>query len=191
VAGRPYHHGDLPAALIRTSFELLAEHGLAEFSVAKVARRLGISTAAPYRHYPDRDHLLAAVATTAAGELTEAIRAAATAGDPVERFAAAGGAYVRFVVSRGVGIEVIFAEDLTKLQDEALATAGRELVDLLIELADDLGDQNSLRLVDNLVALSHGYATLYRSGFFTRGSRYDLDEIADRATEAGRALVRP
>jgi AcrR family transcriptional regulator len=69
--GGRYHHGELRAALIEASFDLLAESGLAAFSVAQVARRLGVSTAAPYRHFPDRDHLVAAVAAQAAAELRE------------------------------------------------------------------------------------------------------------------------
>jgi AcrR family transcriptional regulator len=191
MAGRPYHHGDLPAALVRTSFELLAEHGLAEFSVAKVARRLGISTAAPYRHYSDRDHLLAAVATAAARELTEEIRNAALAAgdDPVERFASAGAAYVRYAVRRGVGVDVIYAESLGKLNDLELAEAGRELMDVLFGLAEAVGQRNSLQIADNLIASAHGYAALYNSGFFTRGNRYSLEEIAERAARAGRALA--
>src|SRR3954462_15899119 len=73
------HHGDLRSALIRTGFDLLARSGLTAFSVAQVARELGVSTAAPYRHFPDRDHLLAAVATPAAEGLTEGAREAAAA----------------------------------------------------------------------------------------------------------------
>jgi AcrR family transcriptional regulator len=193
--GRRYHHGDLPAALIRTSFELLAEHGLPAFSVAQVARRLDISTAAPYRHFSDRNHLLAAVATTAARELADAIRtAAAGAGaDPVDRFAAAAAAYVRFAVSRGAGFNVIYAAGLQELHDQALADAGRQLMDLLIALAEDTGERpkrDTLRLVENLIVLAHGYATLYHDGFFARG-RYSLDDIAARASQASRELATP
>ncbi|MCM3925486.1 TetR/AcrR family transcriptional regulator, partial [Frankia sp. AiPs1] len=55
-----YHHGDLAAALVDGALDLIAEGGLAAFSVAAVARRVGVSSAAPYRHFPDRDSLLAA-----------------------------------------------------------------------------------------------------------------------------------
>ncbi|MFJ9032772.1 TetR/AcrR family transcriptional regulator [Streptomyces sp. NPDC102274] len=192
-AGRRYHHGDLPAALIRTSFELLADNGLADFSVAKVARRLGISTAAPYRHYSDRDHLLAAVAAAAARQLAAAVRAAAEGAgpDPADRFGAAGAAYVRFAVSHGAGFDVIYAAGPRGLGDAALAAAGRELMDLLTTLAEDTGvrpKEDALRLVGDLVALAHGYATLYRDGFFPR-ARYSLDDIAAHAARAGRELA--
>src|SRR4051812_3129344 len=104
-ADRGYHHGDLRAALIRASFELLAEGGLQRFSVAAVARRLGVSSAAPYRHFPDRAHLLGAVSAEAARDLRAAIAAAADAAgcDPAARLAAAADAYVRYVVRTGAG----------------------------------------------------------------------------------------
>ncbi|MBN6039961.1 TetR/AcrR family transcriptional regulator [Amycolatopsis sp. 195334CR] len=190
---RGYHHGDLPAALIRTSFEVLAEQGPAAFSVAQVARRLGISTASPYRHFRDRDHLFAAVATAAARELAEAVRAAvdAAGADPAERFAVAGSAYLRFAVGRGVGFDVIYASDLAALRDEELATAGRELMDLFTGLADDTGERTkpeSLELVANLIALAHGYAALYRNGLFASG-RYRLEDLLAQAENGGRALA--
>jgi AcrR family transcriptional regulator len=190
---RPYHRGGLPADLVRTSFELLAENGLADFSVAKVARRLGISTAAPYRHYRDRAQLLAAVATAAARELADEVRTAAdSAGpDPLDRFAAVAPAYVRFAATRGAGFDVIFAPELTELRDQPLAAAGRDLMDLLTTLAEATGapsKPDALRLVEYLVTLSHGYATLHRNGFFTRGDRHDLDSLAAHAAEAVRTL---
>ncbi|TKA11516.1 TetR/AcrR family transcriptional regulator [Actinacidiphila oryziradicis] len=188
-----YHHGELRAALIEASFELLAESGLAAFSVAQVARKLGVSTAAPYRHFPDRDHLMAAVATQAAAELAEQFRQTAerAGNDAAERFAATAGAYVRFVGTRGAGFDVIFAADLERLQDRALADAGRRLMDLLLELtqqATGQGPETSLALVGQHVAAAHGYVTLHSDGFFRR--QESIDTIADLAVAASRALLR-
>jgi len=198
VTGTPrrdrYHHGDLRTALVDTGFELLAESGLAEFSVARVARRLGVSTAAPYRHFPDRDHLLAAVATRAATELAaEVERAVEGAGsDPVDRFAATGGAYLRFAATRGAGFTVIFAKDLRDLRDEALSTAGRHLMDRLLDLAREAvgGDtERALWLLEQHVALAHGYVALLADGFFAR-PHHTVDHLAAQAERAARTLVR-
>jgi AcrR family transcriptional regulator len=192
--GRRYHHGELRKALVETSFELLAESGPAAFSVAQVARRLGVSTAAPYRHFPDRDHLVAAVATQAAEELAEAAREAAEAAgeDPAERFAATAGAYVRYVGARGAGFNLIFSAELERLHDGALAEAGRRLMDLLLELAQQAGGEGpeaTLLLLEQHLVAAHGYVTLYRDAFFAR--RYHgLDPIAERAVAASRALLR-
>ncbi|MFF7194857.1 TetR/AcrR family transcriptional regulator [Streptomyces sp. NPDC008079] len=191
-----YHHGELRPALIEASFDLLAEAGPAAFSVARVARRLGVSTAAPYRHFADRDHLLAAVATRAAEELAERFRQAADGAgqDPAERFAATAGAYVRYVGARGAGFDVIFARPLVALQDRDLADAGRRLVDLLFELAQDAlgqGPAAALTLLEQHVTAAHGYATLHPGGLFSRVSpREGVDGTADLAVATSRALVR-
>ena len=59
---RGYHHGNLREALVRAALELIAEKGPAGFTFADAARWAGVSSAAPYRHYRDRDALLADVA---------------------------------------------------------------------------------------------------------------------------------
>jgi AcrR family transcriptional regulator len=189
-----YHHGDLPSALIRTGFHLLAKSGLAAFSVAQVARELGVSTAAPYRHFPDRAHLLAAVATQAATELAaEVERAADLAGAaPAERFAATAGAYVRFAGTRGAGFSVIFATELRALHDEALAAAGRHLMDLLLDLAHEAtgrGVEDSLRLLEQHIAVAHGLVALHADGFFSR-QQHTVEHLAEQAVEASRTLLR-
>src|SRR4051812_49139343 len=120
MAERGYHHGNLRAALIEASFGLLAERGLPGFSVAQVARAVGVSTASPYRHFADRDALLAAVAARAAEELTARINAdvAAVGPDPLERFATTAGTYVRYVDERGAGFNVIFSSGLARQPDK-------------------------------------------------------------------------
>ncbi|WP_445188887.1 TetR/AcrR family transcriptional regulator [Pseudonocardia sp. Cha107L01] len=191
---RGRRRGDLRSALVAESFGLLSESGLAGFSVAELARRLKVSTAAPYRHFRDRDALLAAVATRAAGELTAAMRAAVAAAgpDPVDRFAATAGAYVRFVSTRGAGFDVIFAPGLRHLHDSDLAEAGRELMALLLDLAQDAhpaGPREALQLLEQVSALAHGYATLDTDGFLSDARPSDGD-VATRATRAAAGLVR-
>jgi AcrR family transcriptional regulator len=192
-AERGYHHGDLRAALIQASFDLLAECGPQRFSVAAVARRLGVSTAAPYRHFPDRDHLLGAVSAAAARDLRAAIVVAADAAgrDPGARLAAAAGAYVRYVVRTGAGFHVIYATELYRLPDDARREQTRALMTTLVELATATGSrsyQEAVRLVEATVAVAHGYASLYADGFFGRNPT-TVDDIAARATEAAAALT--
>ena len=63
----PYHHGDLRAACLRAAMELLEEGGTSALSLRAVARRAGVSPAAPYRHYADRDALISAVGAVGYG----------------------------------------------------------------------------------------------------------------------------
>jgi AcrR family transcriptional regulator len=175
-----YHHGDLRAALIRTSFDVLAEGGLSRFSVAAVARRLGVSSAAPYRHFPDRDHLLSAVSAAAARELREAMLAA-VARNPDDGLAAAAGTYVRYVVRTGAGIHVIFAQELYAVPDDERREHTRALMTTMLELTG-----SDVRLLEATLAIAHGYASLIRQDFFSKDS---VDDVADRATAATRALL--
>jgi AcrR family transcriptional regulator len=172
---------------------VLAEVGLSGFSVAEVARRLGVSTASPYRHFADRNHLLSAVATVAARDLAAEIRTAvdAAGSTPADRFAAATAAYLIFVARTGAGFNVIFAGDLHRLTDEARIDASRALMDLLLELAEDTGDRptpQSVLIVEQQVALAHGYAMLVSDGFFAR-TPHSAEHIATRAADASRMLL--
>ncbi|RSM58318.1 TetR/AcrR family transcriptional regulator [Actinoplanes sp. ATCC 53533] len=194
-ADRSYHHGDLRAALISASFDLLAECGLQRFSVAAVARRLKVSSAAPYRHFPDRGHLLGAVSATAAHDLRAAIIAAADAAgtDPAARLAAVAGAYVRYVVRTGAGFHVIYAAELYKLPDEARREQTRALMATVLDLATATGApsyQDVVLLAEATIAVAHGYTSLFADGFFARNSS-TADEIAARAVQAARALITP
>jgi AcrR family transcriptional regulator len=188
-----YHHGDLRAALIRASFDLLAESGLQGFSVAAVARRLGVSTAAPYRHFPQRAHLLSAVSAAAAHDLRAEIVAAADAAgtDPVERLAAVAGAYVRYVVRTGAGLHVIYAAELYELPDDARREQTRALMTTLLDLATATGAasyQEAVSMVETTIAVAHGYTSLFADGFFSRTSG-SVEVIATRAADAARALA--
>lgn len=191
-APRPYHHGDLREALTQAGFLLLAERGLTGFSVAEVARRVGVSTAAPYRHFADRDDMIRAIAVRAARELATEMRAAVEeAGpDPVEQFAATAGVYVRYVGRRGTGFNVIFASALERFRDRDLAEAGRELIDLLLGLARALGKgaAESVVVMEQHIALAHGYVTLFRDDFFIRRGN-SLEDIAELAVDGSRRLV--
>lgn len=191
---RGYHHGDLRAALITASFDLLAEVGLRRFSVAEVARRAGVSSAAPYRHFPDRDRLLSAVSSAAARDLRTAIlKTADEAGpSPSSRLASLAEAYFRYVVSTGAGLPVIYAAELYSVPDEDRRTHTRALMETTLELAfatDIPTYHQAVALVEAIIAIGHGYTSLYTEGFFNRGA-LSVDDTAARAVRAAQALIR-
>ncbi|MBP2047825.1 AcrR family transcriptional regulator [Streptomyces griseochromogenes] len=97
VTRATYHHGALRQALIDGAREILAERGHEQFSLNEVARRAGVSTAAPYRHFSGKDELLAAVAEQGYSTLVDSLkRAVADTADARERLLRLAGAYVRF-----------------------------------------------------------------------------------------------
>lgn len=96
-----YHHGDLRNALIVAAAEIIEQRGCGDFSMIDASRRAGVSSAAPYRHFKDRDALLVAVCQVAFMALTEATDTAAralTLGTQ-EHIVALGKAYIKFVIN--------------------------------------------------------------------------------------------
>ncbi|HSP23907.1 MAG TPA: TetR/AcrR family transcriptional regulator, partial [Saliniramus sp.] len=93
---RGYHHGHLREALIAATKGLLAEKGPQGFTLADAARIAGVSPAAPYRHFADRDALLREVAAAGFRAFCEALAKAVRSGDPKSGFRAMGDAYLRF-----------------------------------------------------------------------------------------------
>ncbi|MCU1337239.1 MAG: TetR family transcriptional regulator [Bryobacterales bacterium] len=106
---KPYHHGNLREALLEAAIRLIAEVGPAGFTLREVARRAGVSHNAPYRHFRDRDDLMAAVATQGFRELTQAmLHAAERQSSCLDRLKRAGLAYVTFALRRPEHFTVMF-----------------------------------------------------------------------------------
>jgi len=95
-----YHHGNLREALLERAAEVVAECGVEALSLRALARDLGVSHAAPSRHFADRAALLAALAQAGFERVVEMVRAGADAAgaDPVARHRARGRSYVRFAI---------------------------------------------------------------------------------------------
>jgi len=109
-----YHHGDLRAALIDSALEVIGELGPQAMTIREVARRAGVSHAAPYRHFTDKDALILAVVERGFQLMDETMQAArATAGeDLLAQFAASGEAYFDFAFRYPAYYRVMFSGDL-------------------------------------------------------------------------------
>lgn len=186
-----YHHGDLRTALIDAAIELIAERGVAGFSLAEVSRRLGVTVAAPYRHFADREELLVAIAERAAGELAAAVRtAAATGDDPAARLTSAGRGYIRFAAEHVPLFQALFAAGFDKTRHPELDDAARPILDGFLAPARELvrSDAAAERLAFAVVATAHGHAVFLMDGAF--GAAPDpLAEAVSRATTATAAHV--
>lgn len=120
-----YHHGDLPNALRRAAVEVIDEKGVAGFSLREVARRAGVSHAAPAHHFGDTTGLLTSLAVEAMEKLYEA-ELAATEGvdDPEHRLVAVGRAYVELGLRHPAHCEIAFRGDVVDCSDPAYQDAG-------------------------------------------------------------------
>jgi AcrR family transcriptional regulator len=98
--GAPYHHGDLKNALIAAGADILSKDGVAGLSLRKVAHKAGVSHAAPYAHFADKQALIAAISTDGYRRLYDAIRAAAERhrGNPERQLVEGAWAYVKFAL---------------------------------------------------------------------------------------------
>src|ERR1700716_3091004 len=96
---KPYHHGNLREALLKSAIRLIAEVGPTAFTIREVARRAGVSHNAPYRHFQDKDELIAAIANEGFERLAGAMKQSAAAGTTgIDRLQLCGASYVEFAL---------------------------------------------------------------------------------------------
>lgn len=155
MATRSYHHGDLRAALVGAAIEAL-ERGEAEISLRGVAKAAGVSAMAPYRHFPDKQALLAAVAGEGFARLRDRLRGADDHPDPARALVAQGLAYVDFARAHPALVRLMFqcaADDPVPGGDSAYAV----LVERVAALVPDEARDGAALLC---WATVHGLATL-------------------------------
>jgi AcrR family transcriptional regulator len=170
---RRYHHGDLRAALLEAAETELAAQGVERFSLRAVAKRAGVSHAAPAHHFGDANGLLTALAVEGYHRFLATQRvheAAAPPGQP-DRIVAAGQGYVAFATSHPALFRLMFASDRPDRSDPALQRAARaahthrlEQVAELHGLADASADPAARAHATALWATVHGLADLLQTG---------------------------
>ena len=182
---RPYHHGDLKNALLDAARAILEEESLAELSLRDVARRAGVSHAAPYRHFPNHEALLAELAIEGFAELrAEIVAAAARPNAESDRVADLGAAYMRFVARRPALTRLMFGPQLPN----------RDAFPALGKAADAVGEEIGNALHDSALGLAvwasvHGLAMLILENVIDLGQRRSgLDVLPSRAEILLRSL---
>lgn len=146
-----YHHGNLRRALLDSGLALLAERGVDGFTLREVARRAGVSHAAPYHHFPDRGALVRGIVAESFELLGSAMAdAAAGAGeDPLDRIAAMGLAYVDFALEHPQRYRLMFRSELSRSGDSELPTdadvASGGAFATLMSAVQDAADRGLLR----------------------------------------------
>lgn len=117
-----YHHGDLRRALVEAGLALLAEKGAPGLGLRELARAVGVSPAAPYRHFADRKALLEAVAAEGFGRFVAAMAEARQSVFEDEQLAAMAFAYVRFALDQPPLFRLMFSSELRPYRDPELRT---------------------------------------------------------------------
>jgi AcrR family transcriptional regulator len=184
-----YHHGDLKRALTEAALELVTEKGPKGFTLREVARRAGVSAAAPYRHFSDKAQLLGAVATQGFIQLHETLSAATDEkADLTRQVLDMGRAYVRWAVTHPDYYQVMFGSELDKSDKPELLTAGARAFD---DLLDAIVRCQKARLVPTgdpreiagpTWSLLHGISMLTIGSDFSHvGILEDPQELAERA----------
>ncbi len=128
-----YHHGDLRRALTEAAFELVRTHGLQALTLREVARKVGVTHAAPYHHFPSRDALLEALSEEGFEALCTAMEEASSAcgRDPVTRLMAVGRAYIDFGRAYPERLQVMFRRQPgPPVQPDPSSPRGRAFVQL-------------------------------------------------------------
>ena len=171
VSERPYHHGNLRAALLEQAERTVRERGVQDLSLRELAREVGVSHAAPRRHFADRQALLDALAEAGFARLGAELRSAAEgAGEDFEaRLRATAAAYVRFATRDAALLELMFAGKHRE-ESGSLHEAADRAFAVMLELIDEgqadgalePGDPERVGLV--LFATMQGIAALVTGG---------------------------
>ncbi|HEY4042471.1 MAG TPA: TetR/AcrR family transcriptional regulator [Rhodopila sp.] len=165
-----YHHGDLRGALLHAAEGLLRDVGPAELSLRAVARRAGVSAMAPYRHFADKDALLAGVAADGFDQFARRLRqATATGHDPRSALTAQGQAYILFARDEPALFRLMFGPIISGASAiDALRAAGAPayavLQDAVVAFRPDTDPSAREDLTLACWALVHGLACLIVDG---------------------------
>jgi AcrR family transcriptional regulator len=170
---RGYHHGNLKEALLRAALELIAQKGPGGFTFAEAARWAGVSPAAPYRHFRDRDELLSSVALRGFNQFEAALARAWDDGRP-DTFTALdrlGRAYLDFARNEPAYYSAMFEAGIPLATNSELREAGDRAFAVLRSAAEKLcgqmppsGRPPALMVALHIWAMAHGVASLFGRG---------------------------
>jgi AcrR family transcriptional regulator len=188
---RGYHHGNLREALTKAALDLIAEKGPTGFSFAEAARAAGVSPAAPYRHFRDRDALMAEIATRGfeifAGQLTGAWDEGRP--EPYQALIRLGRAYLAFARSEPAYYAAMFESALPRESHPELEAAGQRAFNILRAACEALSailpkDKRppSFMMSLHIWSMAHGTASLFARG---DAGRRPIPMPAEDLLEAG------
>jgi AcrR family transcriptional regulator len=186
-AHAPYHHGDLKNALIGAGLDILSKEGVAGLSLRKVAHEAGVSHAAPYAHFVDKQALVAAISTEGYRRLFEAIRRAAERqrGDAAAQLVEGAWAYVEFALEDPAHYKVTMSGIVEREQQyPALVEMSKRSFALVLGIVEACQKTGVLRkgppdvVAVGIWSLLHGFVSLLLENQISRSL---LDRLSVRA----------
>ncbi len=185
-----YHHGDLPTALRAATAALVAEKGASGFSLREVARRAGVSHAAPAHHFGDAQGMLTSVAAEGFAKLADEMTlAAAEATDAADRLRRTGRAYLRVATVNPGHFAVMMQNGLVCADDAELLEHSRRAYEVLLDVVKAIRDEQNPTLdieaaatfvwsaIQGLVVLSPNLVEVAKN---TGTSTAPIDELVDQ-----------
>ncbi len=191
MSRRSYHHGNLREALVQAALELIGEKGHAGFTFADAARLAGVSPAAPYRHFRDRDALMADIARRGFEQFESVLARAWNNGmpNPLSGLERLGRAYLGFARTEPAYYASMFEAGVPPETDPALLLAGDRAFGILRQAAEAIavklppqGRPPALMIALHIWSLSHGIASLFGRG---DAARRKLPMPPEELLEAG------
>ena len=187
-----YHHGNLKEALVQAALDLIANKGPAGFTFAEAARSAGVSPAAPYRHFRDRDELLASVAQQGFEQFESQLTAAWDDGRPdtPTAFQRVGKAYLAFARENPAYYSAMFESGVPLESNPALLVASERAFAIIRAASERLGAMAppgvprppAMMMALHIWSMSHGIASLFGRG---DAARRKLPMSAEDLLEAG------
>lgn len=187
-----YHHGNLKEALIQAALDLIAEKGPGGFTFAEAARSAGVSAAAPYRHFRDRDELLSSVAQQGYEQFEAVLTTAWDDGRPdtPSAFQRVGKAYLAFAREHPAHYSAMFESGLPRDANPTLLVASERAFSIIRAASERLAAMAppnvprppALMMALHIWSMSHGVASLFGRG---DGARRKLPMSAEDLLEAG------
>lgn len=173
-AERGYHHGNLKEALLQAALDLIAQKGAAGFTFADAARMAGVSPAAPYRHFRDRDELLSSIAQRGFEQFESRLSAAWDDGRPdtVTAFERVGKAYLAFAREEPAFYSAMFESGVAADSTAGLLAAGERAFGVIRAAAERLAAlappgvprPPALMMALHIWSMAHGIASLFARG---------------------------
>ncbi|WP_316179792.1 MULTISPECIES: TetR/AcrR family transcriptional regulator [unclassified Bradyrhizobium] len=173
-AERGYHHGNLKEALLQAALDLIAQKGAAGFTFADAARMAGVSPAAPYRHFRDRDELLSSIAQRGFEQFESQLSAAWDDGRPdtVTAFERVGKAYLAFARAEPAFYSAMFESGVPADSTAGLLAAGERAFGVIRAAAERLAAlappgvprPPAMMMALHIWSMAHGIASLFARG---------------------------